>query len=118
MVGAGSHLHGSLGSGSVREEGEERAILRGEVFTGYALNVGRRRAFNRSEVTFGKVEIVRGQPTAAEVLRLSLHGLARRQRSGNELFYRFAKFPGRDRRGFDFFKFREHGLARGGEFVR
>ena len=51
-------------------------------------------------------------------MRLAFHRLARGKRGGNELFHRFAKFTGGNRRRLHFFNLGQYRVTRNGEFVR
>ena len=55
----------------------KRPVCRGEIFAGDPLQVGRLHLLDGVEITFGKVEVVDGNPVGAQVLRLALHRFAR-----------------------------------------
>ena len=78
-------LKGIFGRGAGWQQRVKRAVFAGEVFAGDTLQVRGSDAFDGGEITFRKIEIVGGEPTAAEILCLALHGLSCRQGAGEEL---------------------------------
>ena len=107
-----------LGCGAGGQEREERAVLWREVFRGDALEIGGGDTFDGGEVALGEVQVIGRKPTATEILRLALHGLARGERGGDELLYGFAQLVRRNRGRLHLLDFLQHGVARGEELVR
>ena len=81
-----------FGRGAVWQQRVERAVVGGEILSSDALQVGGGDAFDGGQVAFGEIQVIGRKPTAAQVLCLAGHGLARGERGGDELLDRFIEF--------------------------
>ena len=106
-----------FGRGAFGQQRVKRAVFRREIMARDALNIRERDVFDGGEIAFGEIQVIRGEPVAAEILRLTFHRLARRQRGGNELLDGLLQFVGGDRKHFYFFDLRENGFVRCFELV-
>ena len=94
LVGNGGDGAGGFGRGAGGEEGVEGAAGWSQVLAGDALDCGGSDALDGGKVAFGEIEVVGGEPVAAQVLRLALHGFADGEGAGDELFDDFGQFGG------------------------
>ena len=101
-----------LGRGAGGQQGVEGAIFRSKIFARDPLEVGECDPLDGGEVAFGEVEVVGRQPASAQVLRLALHGLARREDGGDELLHGFPELGGGDRAVLHSFDLGQHRLPR------
>ena len=102
MVGVALDVRLGLGRGAFRQQRIQCPVFRREIMSRHPLDVGGGHLFDRREITFGKIQVVRRQPVAAEILGLAFHRLARGQRGRDELLHGLVQFVGRHGKRPDF----------------